>query len=404
MAAPGEMTRPAATDPSTAKYIRMWCRTNVRPPSHQRLSSHSVPTKRASRAQRNSAPNPDSRFTLEITLGTSSRVSRNTKALARMRSRRLTRERQRERGDQRAHGDHLDEGAGQRDDGLRPGGAERVEDQQPPDDPDDLRCAGGRGSAPGWVPRVRSARQSPRFRSRPSQPPARAAEGAARVLLVRRALPLPEVEHPARVVGDEVPRPEVDVVVPAVVLLAGDRLGHPLALVRRPVRIGAVVGQHRHAAALHRALDDGRVQHEAVVVDVHPLGLPPAVGVERCGGDRRLRAAVGVLHQQRAVTGRGVGRAVAEPVGVLPQGDPGPVVLQHVPVDLDLVRAGSDPWFAAGLGQVDGREREVVAAVGVPAALDPVVPPDRVVPDDRVVAGLVDQRGAVVGLDARCPR
>ena len=90
MAAPGETTRPAATDPSTAKYIRMWCRTNVRPPSHQRLSSHSVPTKRASRAQRNSAPNPDSRFALEITLGTSSRVSRNTKALGRMRSRRLT--------------------------------------------------------------------------------------------------------------------------------------------------------------------------------------------------------------------------------------------------------------------------------------------------------------------------
>lgn len=84
------MTRPAATDPSTAKYIRMWCRTNVRPPSHQRLSSHSVPMKRASLAQRNSAPNPDSRFTLEITLGTRSRVSRNTKAPGRMRRRRLT--------------------------------------------------------------------------------------------------------------------------------------------------------------------------------------------------------------------------------------------------------------------------------------------------------------------------
>lgn len=87
---PGETTRPRATDPSTAKYIRMWCRTNVRLPSHQRLSSHSVPTKRASRKQRNSAPNPDSRCALEITLATRSRVSRNMYALARMRSWRLT--------------------------------------------------------------------------------------------------------------------------------------------------------------------------------------------------------------------------------------------------------------------------------------------------------------------------
>lgn len=67
-----------ATDPSTAKYIRMWYRTNVRPPSHQRVSSHSVPMKRASRKQRNSAPSPDSRLALEITLDTSSRVSRST--------------------------------------------------------------------------------------------------------------------------------------------------------------------------------------------------------------------------------------------------------------------------------------------------------------------------------------
>ncbi len=134
-------------------------------------------------------------------------------------------------------------------------------------------------------------------------------------------------------------------------------------------------------------------------MDVHPLCLPPAVGVQRCAGDRRFHATVLVLHQQRAVSGRGVGRAVAEPVGVLPQGDPVPVVLQHVPVDVDLVRAGFDPWFAAGLGQVDRRVREVVAALGGLAALDPVVPPDRVVPDDRVVADLVDQRGAVVLLD-----
>lgn len=43
--------------------------------------------------------------------------------------------------------------------------------------------------------------------------------------------------------------------------------------------------------------------------------------------------------------------------------------------------------------------REVVPALGLPAALDPVVPPDRVAPDDRVVAGLVDQGGAVVVLE-----
>lgn len=79
-----------ATVTSTAKYIRMWYRTNVRSPFHQRLSSHSVPTKSANLAQRNSAPYPTSRFALEMTLGTSSRVSRNTKALGRTRSRRLS--------------------------------------------------------------------------------------------------------------------------------------------------------------------------------------------------------------------------------------------------------------------------------------------------------------------------
>src|SRR5690242_11890486 len=86
------------------------------------------------------------------------------------------------------------------------------------------------------------------------------AEGAARVLLVRRALPLPGVECPARVVGDELPWPDVDVVVPAVVLPERDRLGHLVALVRRPVRIGAVVGQHRHSVTVHRAVDVGLVQ------------------------------------------------------------------------------------------------------------------------------------------------
>ncbi len=77
MAAPGETSAPAATEHRTTKYHRMWCRTNVVPPSHQRLSSHRVPAKRASRAQRNSAPSPDCRSALEITLGTSSRVSRS---------------------------------------------------------------------------------------------------------------------------------------------------------------------------------------------------------------------------------------------------------------------------------------------------------------------------------------
>src|SRR5690242_76459 len=39
------------------------------------------------------------------------------------------------------------------------------------------------------------------------------AEGAARVLPVRRVLPVLEVEHLARVADDEGPRPDVDVVV-----------------------------------------------------------------------------------------------------------------------------------------------------------------------------------------------
>ena len=181
----------------------------------------------------------------------------------------IDRERQRERGDQRAHGDHLDEGAGQRDDGLRPGGAERVEDQQPPDRPDD----------PGSDVSGRVVRGSPRIST--------TAHRCARRCCPRPAGTACPATARSRGSGSgraatKVHGPTVDVVVPAVVLLAGDRLGHPLALVRRPVRIGAVVGQHRHPAALHRAADDGRVQREAVVVDVHPLGLPPAVGVERC--------------------------------------------------------------------------------------------------------------------------
>src|SRR3954447_23224161 len=151
-----------------------------------------------------------------------------------------------------------------------------------------LGVPAGRGSAPGRVPAGSVVPGSaPRRRSSPISTTCPDAEGAARVLLVRHAPPLLEGEHLARVVGDELPRSEVDVVVPAVVLLLGDRLGHLLALVRRPVGIGAVVGEDRHAVALLRALDDGHVEHEAVVVDVHPLGLPPAVVVERWLGDRR---------------------------------------------------------------------------------------------------------------------
>src|SRR5205823_13121463 len=109
----------------------------------------------------------------------------------------------------------------------------------------------GRGSAPDGVPAVSAGPGSPpRRRSLAISTTCPCAEGAARVLLVRRALPLLGGEHPARVVGDELPRSEVDVVVPAVVLLVGDRFGHLLALVRRPVRIGAVVGKDRHAVAL----------------------------------------------------------------------------------------------------------------------------------------------------------
>ena len=208
MAAPGETTRPAATEPSTAKYIRMWCRTNVRLPSHQRLSSHSVPTKRASRAQRNSAPNPDSRCALEIRLGTSSRVSRNRKALARMRSRGLTASAS---ANAATSAPMVTIWMRERGSGMMvsaPVGAERVEDQQPPDRPDGLRCAGGARFGPRAACRPRPVRPAAHraCMSPPISTTRPGAEGAARVLPVRRALPLPEVEHPARVVGDEAPR------------------------------------------------------------------------------------------------------------------------------------------------------------------------------------------------------
>src|SRR5919198_45496 len=91
-------------------------------------------------------------------------------------------------------------------------------------------------------------------------------ERAALVLLVGRALPAEEVERPAAVGGDEGPRPEVGVVVPAVVLPGDDRRLDRVSLVRGPVRIAAVVGQHAHPAAGHLAADDGGVQDEPVVV------------------------------------------------------------------------------------------------------------------------------------------
>jgi hypothetical protein len=77
LAIPGEISSPSTTVPSTAANARMWWRTRDSQSSHQRVTSHSVPTNMANRKHRNNAPYPDSSRALDAMLTASNSVSRS---------------------------------------------------------------------------------------------------------------------------------------------------------------------------------------------------------------------------------------------------------------------------------------------------------------------------------------
>src|SRR5580704_5790997 len=222
---------------------------------------------------------------------------------------------------------------------------------------------------------------------------------ASPVLVVRPALPGGEVNLRSLLIDHELPRAVVDVVGEAVVLMERDALLDGRPLIGAPGRVAPVLGEEPVESALGlggAVYPQGlRVEVEDVVVNRDVLGLPPAVRDVGLLGDQRGTAGAqphgGI--DQRAGAAAGVGRRVAEPVGVLPEDHAAPVVGEGVLGDRQgrAVQAGH-PAVRAGLGDVDRAGRE--ARVG--GAVAQAVAGERVVLDQGVIADLVGQPGAVV--------
>lgn len=132
---------------------------------------------------------------------------------------------------------------------------------------------------------------------------------------------------------------------------------------------------------------------------VDPLGLPPAVVVERSRRDARLRTPGRGAQALGAVVRGGVTGTVAEAVRILPGGDARPVVVEDVVIDVDLVRPRRDSWVTTRLAEIHRGNGEVVAAIGELLARDPGVLAEGVPAHHEIVADLVDEGLSRVALD-----